>query len=55
MSDAIGHILSDNTKNCPKCGLDPSQFEVRNYDEMWRDGDVHCTGCGTYIRAYDAG
>lgn len=40
-------------KACPKCG--GSNFEVRNYDEIWRDGDVHCVDCGTFVRSYDAG
>ena len=31
------------------------KYEVRNYDMMWHDGDVHCADCGTYIRMYDAG
>ena len=48
----IGHAVSDH-KACPKCGS--KEYEVRNYDEMWRDGDVHCADCGTYIRMYDAG
>lgn len=41
--------------HCPKCDSPPNHHEVRNYDEMWRDGDVHCKDCGTYVRGYDAG
>ena len=48
-------ILSGRHVHCPKCGSPPSQHEVRNYDEMWRDGDVHCTKCEAYVRDYDAG
>ena len=47
-----GHIVNDY-KACPKCGS--KKFEVRNYDMMWHDGDVHCADCGTYVRMYDAG
>jgi hypothetical protein len=48
-----GHLIN----GCKKCPVDPAHqgFEVRNYDEMWRDGDVHCAECGAYIRRYDAG
>jgi hypothetical protein len=40
-----------------KCPVDQTHegYEVRNYDEMWRDGDIHCKQCGAYIRMYDAG
>ncbi|HSX14325.1 MAG TPA: hypothetical protein VLE72_00220 [Candidatus Saccharimonadales bacterium] len=38
---------------CPDCGsLDQ---EVRNYDAMWHDGDVHCRNCGARVRSFDAG
>lgn len=50
----VGHILSPNTENCPKCGADPSTFTVKNYDPIWRDGDVMCK-CGHRVRGYDAG
>jgi hypothetical protein len=42
-------------KNCPKCGSEPKEHEVRNFDRVWRDGDVYCTKCNTYVRMYDAG
>jgi ribosomal protein L37AE/L43A len=38
---------------CPKCGS--TEMELRNYDMMWHDGDIHCQKCGTYVRGYDAG
>lgn len=41
--------------HCPKCGSPPTDHEVRNYDPMFRDGDVTCTKCDTYVRGYDAG
>lgn len=41
--------------HCPKCGSAPDRHEVRNYSQMWQDGDVHCLDCGTYVRVYDAG
>jgi hypothetical protein len=42
-------------KHCPKCGADPDHQEIRNYNMAFHDGDIHCTKCGTYVRAYDAG
>jgi hypothetical protein len=49
----VGHLVN----NYKKCPVDPSHqgYDVRNYDEMWRDGDVHCAQCGAFIRTYDAG
>jgi uncharacterized Zn finger protein len=41
--------------HCPDCGSGPEEHEVRNFDEIWRDGDVYCNRCGTYVRMYDAG
>jgi hypothetical protein len=51
----IGHMLAQNSPNCPKCGAPPANQEVRNYDEIWRDGDVYCMKCNTRVRSYDAG
>lgn len=53
-TDGIGHLLAVNSPDCPNCGAPPSEQEVRNYDPMWRDGDVHCTRCDTRVRGYDA-
>jgi len=41
-------------KKCPECDS-AAHLEVRNYDEMWRDGDVYCGKCNVYVRMYDAG
>lgn len=49
---AIGHAISKH-QACPSCG--GTNFEVRNYDLMWHDGDVHCVDCGAFVRIYDAG
>lgn len=38
---------------CPICGS--TDFELRNYDMMWHDGDIHCARCGEFIRKFDAG
>lgn len=38
---------------CPKCGS--KETELRNYNMMWHDGDVHCAGCGEFVRTWDAG
>ena len=40
-------------KRCPKC--DGINFEVRDYDMMWHDGEVWCIDCNVYVRSYDAG
>lgn len=50
----IGH-LTFNDKTCPKCGSTPDKHEVRNYNPIWRDGDVYCMVCNTKVRDYDAG
>lgn len=42
-------------QHCPKCGAGPEDQEIRNYNMMWHDGDIHCIKCGTYVRDYDAG
>lgn len=44
-----------NHKHCPKCNSSPDRHELRNYNMMWHDGDVHCIDCGTYVRMWDAG
>lgn len=48
------HIFRKNSPNCPKCGAEPKDQEVRNYDPIWRDGEVFCVKCGTKVRDYDA-
>ena len=44
-----------NPQKCPKCGSGPEDWDVENYDPIWRDGDVVCQKCRTRIRGYDAG
>lgn len=39
---------------CKKCGYE-GPHELRNYNMMWHDGDIHCGRCGAYVRMYDAG
>ena len=41
--------------HCPKCKSPPADHEILNHDMAWHDGDVYCTKCNTYVRAYDAG
>lgn len=41
------------TQHCPKCGSCPQYHEIRNYDIVWGDGDIHCTECGTRVRSFD--
>lgn len=38
---------------CPQCGS--TEFEMRNYSQIWHDGDIHCKKCGKFIRTFDAG
>lgn len=42
--------ILEKVKNCKH-----ENRVVKNYDPVWRDGDVHCEDCGVYIRMYDAG
>jgi len=54
-NDNVGHILAENSPDCPNCGAPPSEHTIENYDLMWHDGDVVCTKCNTKVRNYDAG
>lgn len=40
--------------HCPKCDSPPSDHQVENFDPRFRDGDVVCKKCKTYVRGYDA-
>lgn len=40
--------------HCPKCNSTPDKHELRNFDRRFRDGDIHCSLCNTYVRGYDA-
>ena len=51
----IRHGLAESSPNCSACGSSSSEHEVREYDETFRDGRVHCTRCGAFVRFYDAG
>ena len=55
LTSVIFHGFYPGSPDCPECGASPSEHEVKNYNEMFRDGDVHCKKCGAYVRAYDAG
>jgi transcription initiation factor TFIIIB Brf1 subunit/transcription initiation factor TFIIB len=50
--DVKGVLTVANTK-CPECGS--TEFEMRNYEMMWHEGDIHCAQCGRFIRRFDAG
>lgn len=57
-TDKYGHDMPDSAfslsnTECPKCGS--TEFELKNYDESFHDGDVHCADCGQFIRRFDAG
>ena len=51
-TNGVGHFVN-TYKTCPKCG--GTNFEVRNHDLMWHDGEVWCVDCDVYVRSYDAG
>ena len=38
---------------CPECGS--TDFEMRDYELMWHEGNIHCARCGHFIRHFDAG
>lgn len=46
-------VLTVNNTQCPDCGA--IEFEMKNYSEIWHDGDIHCARCGKFIRRFDAG
>lgn len=46
-------LWREKYNSCPEC--QSSDVEVVDYDPMWRDGDVVCKRCHTYVRGYDAG
>jgi len=47
-----GSVTVANTA-CPDCGS--TEFEMRNYEQLWHEGDIHCARCGKFIRRFDAG
>lgn len=36
---------------CKVCGYD-GPHEMRNYDLLWGEGDIHCGRCGAYVRMF---
>jgi uncharacterized Zn finger protein (UPF0148 family) len=57
-SDTAFHLIGSNTvgmtnTKCPECGA--TEFEMRNYEMMWHEGNIHCAQCGKFIRRFDAG
>jgi hypothetical protein len=47
-------ILRLEDKKCP-ADRTHECYELRSYNEMFRDGDVPWAVCGAWIRTYDAG
>jgi len=45
-------VVLKDTK-CPECGS--AAFEMRDYELMWHEGNIHCAECGKFIRRFDAG
>lgn len=39
--------------SCPACGGIRTRME--NYSVVWREADIVCVDCDTYIRGWDAG
>jgi formate dehydrogenase maturation protein FdhE len=35
---------------CPACGS--LNVTIKDYGDPWRDGEVTCDDCGTYVRMY---
>ena len=38
---------------CKKCGAPPSEQTMQNFNQVLREGDIHCGRCGIYIRTWD--
>ena len=38
-----------------KCDCGSEEFIMRNYSQMWHDGDIHCAECNKFQRRFDAG
>lgn len=58
-NDVVGEgvgLLSAPRSVCPnpECGA-VGEVEMRNYEMMWHEGDIHCKKCGAFIRRFDAG
>lgn len=52
LEQVLDEIKEDLRNNCRKCGAPQSEHEVRNFDPVARDGDVHCKKCGEYVRMW---
>ena len=52
-NNEVEGVLTVSNTQCPKCGS--TEFEMRNYEMMWHEGDIHCEKCGEFIRHFDAG
>jgi len=48
-----GKAVGNDPNKCPQCG--GTEFEVKNHNLNWHDGDVVCQDCKTKVRDYDAG
>lgn len=44
-----------NNKYEDKCKCKEPKAELRDYSEMWHDGEVWCSECNKFIRDWDAG
>lgn len=52
--DDLQYVVVRHVFNaCPACSS--QNTSVKNLNEVWRDGDITCDDCGTYVRDYDAG
>lgn len=46
-------VLTIGMNRCPKCAS--SDLVLTDYDPRFRDGNLVCSKCNTYVRGYDAG
>ncbi len=54
VSGMMHGINTSQIDKCPKCGSGVEDWEVKNYNIFFNDGDIYCK-CGQFIRYYDAG
>ena len=43
----------DSQYLCKNCGASPSQQTMQNFNEVLREGDIHCGACDVFIRSWD--
>ena len=52
--DVDGNLtIKEVGTRCPRC--DGTKFELRNYEEFWRTGNLFCRECGSFVSRYKEG